>query len=453
VITSTKGKALSKATILDIRCVTYRMTEARQFHKVVKITYISIVKIIIALILSICIFCSYGQTIDVSGKWQGTVSFMSTQSQIHYEFEQESNKIKGYCLIKSLDNTDSTKIQVKGEVKGNKVSIIPVAYVYQSGTQCAAATKLVFSIQNGKEALLGKWKGDFSFLTCPPLISGNITAYKEIVQDQRLIAAVPAPKQSTESTIGTDDALGQALITELSKRNYYALIIGVEQYNEKDISTLDQPVKDAQALAQVLKTYYSFSKENVNVLSNAKRADIIDALDDLSTKVTEKDNLLVFFAGHGVWNERLNQGYWLPSDAMLNSKADWLSNSTIRDYIGGINSKHTLLIADACFSGGILKERAIFENSRAILEVYKLPSRKAMTSGTLKTVPDKSVFMEFLLKNLIQNQAPLLSADQLFRQFKTAVINNSPNGQVPQYGPIIQAGDEGGDFIFLKRTP
>jgi hypothetical protein len=117
----------------------------------------------------------------------------------------------------------------------------------------------------------------------------------------------------------------------------------------------------------------------------------------------------------------------------------------------GINSKHTLLISDACFSGGILKERAVFENSRAILEVYRLPSRKAMTSGTLKTVPDQSVFIEYLLKNLIQNKSPLMSADQLFRQFKTAVINNSPNGQVPQYGPISQAGDEGGDFVFLRK--
>ena len=73
-----------------------------------------------------------------------------------------------------------------------------------------------------------------------------------------------------------------------------------------------------------------------------------------------------------------------------------------------------------------------------------------MTSGTLKTVPDESVFIEYLLKNLRNNEAPLLSADQLFRHFKTAVINNSPNGQVPQYGPISQAGDEGGDFIFLR---
>jgi len=119
---------------------------------------------------------------------------------------------------------------------------------------------------------------------------------------------------------------------------------------------------------------------------------------------------------------------------------------------GGIKSKHTVLISDACLSGGILKERAVFENSRAILEVYKLPSRKAMTSGTLTTVPDKSVFIQYLVKNLVNNRAPLLSADQLFRNFKTAVINNSVNGQVPQYGPISQAGDEGGDFIFLRSN-
>ena len=83
--------------------------------------------------------------------------------------------------------------------------------------------------------------------------------------------------------------------------------------------------------------------------------------------------------------------------------------------------------------------------------MYKLPSRKAMTSGALKTVPDKSVFIEYLIKALKSNDQPLISADQLFTTFKYNVINNSPNGQVPQYGVISQADDEGGDFIFLKK--
>ena len=75
-----------------------------------------------------------------------------------------------------------------------------------------------------------------------------------------------------------------------------------------------------------------------------------------------------------------------------------------------------------------------------------------MTSGTLKTVPDKSVFIQYLTKALVNNQKPFLSTEELFNIFKIAVINNSPNGQVPQYGAIGQAGDEGGDFIFLKRV-
>jgi hypothetical protein len=239
---------------------------------------------------------------------------------------------------------------------------------------------------------------------------------------------------------------------ELSKRNYYALIIGTNNYLDDKIVDLENPVADAHALADVLQTYYTFTRDNIHVLDNPTRSGIIEAFDALSEKVIERDQLLIFYAGHGIWDERLNQGFWLPSDAALNSKAQWLSNSTIRDYIGGIKAKHILLITDACFSGSIFRERGVGTNSKAVLEMYKLPSRKAMTSGALKTVPDKSVFITYLTKNLINNQQPFFSAEELFRSFKMAVINNSANGQVPQYGPIGQVGDEGGDFIFLRRN-
>jgi hypothetical protein len=124
-------------------------------------------------------------------------------------------------------------------------------------------------------------------------------------------------------------------------------------------------------------------------------------LDQLARRLTENDNLLIFYAGHGHWDEGLNQGFWLPADAKEASRAEWLSNSTIREYIQGIKSKHTLLITDACFGGGILRTRTAFSGaSRAIAELYKLPSRKAITSGTRNVVPDKSVFVEYLIKRL-----------------------------------------------------
>jgi hypothetical protein len=81
--------------------------------------------------------------------------------------------------------------------------------------------------------------------------------------------------------------------------------------------------------------------------------------------------------------------------------------------------------------------------------LYKLPSRRAITSGTLTAVPDNSVFVEYFLKRLAQNTDQFLPAQQLFNTLRMAVINNSAT--VPQEGVIAETGDEGGDFIFLKK--
>ena len=403
---------------------------------------------LITTLLAFSIYTS-AQKINVSGTWVGTSTFLKEHTQIRYELTQEKDQVTGFLFAKNIDKQDSIKARVAGKVKDDAVSIKGVEIIYQSGMACMASNELSYQINSGRETLTGRWRGDMKLNTCPPLVSGTITLFKEEPEQRPVVSAQGDLMPTAE--IEEKDAVGKALVNELGKRKYYALIIGINEYMDDDIQDLDNPINDAEQLAGVLTYHYSFDQENVTVLENPRREDIITALDRLTNVVTEKDNLLIFYAGHGIWNAQLNQGYWLPSDASMDSKSYWLSNSTLRDYVGGIRSKHTLLISDACFSGGILKERAVFENSRAILEVYKLPSRKAMTSGTLKTVPDESVFIEYLLKNLVNNQAPLLSADQLFRHFKTAVINNSPNGQVPQYGPISQAGDEGGDFIFLKR--
>jgi len=183
---------------------------------------------------------------------------------------------------------------------------------------------------------------------------------------------------------------------------------------------------------------------------NPKFEDIVIELDRLNTVVTDKDNLLLFYAGHGVWSEQSNVGYWLPSNARESNTANWFRNSTLRDYIGSIKAKHTLLIADACFSGSIFKSRAAFANAPAAIEkIYELPSRKAMTSGSLSEVPDKSVFIEYLVKRLTDNSKAYMTSEELFYSMKTAVLNNSPT--VPQFGEILNTGDEGGDFIFIRK--
>jgi hypothetical protein len=235
-------------------------------------------------------------------------------------------------------------------------------------------------------------------------------------------------------------------ITKESK--YYGLIIGINKYEDSNLPDLDNPISDAEKLHKTLLEKYSFS--DVMLLRNPKRNDIVYALDNLAQEVTPNDNVLIFYAGHGYWDAKANVGYWLPSDAYLSTTANWFRNSTLVDYLKTIDSKHTLLITDACFAGSIFQTRSGFPNQdRAFEALYELPSRKAMTSGTLTEVPDRSSFTRFLLNRLNENQDTYLSSEQLFSSFRIAVINNSD--AIPQYGEIKNVGDEGGDFIFLKK--
>lgn len=266
------------------------------------------------------------------------------------------------------------------------------------------------------------------------------------------IQAINVMGMSTSETIVVSHETEYAKpVSSLSNTGtYYALIIGNNTYQDPDIIPLDFPISDASQLYDVLTNQYNFDKNNVVFIKNASFEQMIEAFDKLSNTISANDNLLIFYAGHGYWDETKRLGYWLPVDARKSNTAFWIPNSRISDYMGSIKSKHTLLIADACFSGSIFKTRSAFADAQpAINKLYDLPSKKAMTSGNLKEVPDRSVFLQFLVKRLVDNTEKYLSADALFASFRQAVLNNSPTE--PQYGTIQNAGDEGGEFIFIRR--
>ncbi|MGL1887453.1 MAG: caspase family protein [Reichenbachiella sp.] len=237
--------------------------------------------------------------------------------------------------------------------------------------------------------------------------------------------------------------------TNMVVGKYYALIIGVEEYDHPSVSDLDNPVKDAMALYNSLIDNYTFEKENTFLLKNATQDQILDKFDEIEAKVTADDNLLIFYAGHGHWDEENELGYWLPSDAQKGKRRDWLPNSRVTEFMKAVDTKHSLLITDACFGGSIFKTRKAFSDGNfEVNQLYEMTSRKAMTSGTLKEVPDKSVFMKYLLKKLDTNKDKYMPSEHLFYSIKPAVTNNGQN--IPQYGVVHGAGDEGGDFIFIK---
>ncbi len=245
--------------------------------------------------------------------------------------------------------------------------------------------------------------------------------------------------------------------SDLQFGNYYALIIGIDNYTGQWAS-LKNAVSDAKAINLILRGKYKFDyiKELYN--EQATRQNIIRELEWLVENVKPTDNLLIYYSGHGEFNQALNKGYWVPVDAKAASTSYYISNSDIQTFLGGIKSKHTLLISDACFSGDIFRGNTVsvpFEESeKYYARVNSISSRKALTSGGVEPVLDggregHSVFAYYLLKALDSNAKQYYDASQLFDNIKIPVINNSE--QAPQFNAIKNAGDEGGQFIFLKK--
>lgn len=246
-------------------------------------------------------------------------------------------------------------------------------------------------------------------------------------------------------------------IQEVSIGRYFALIIGIDKYSG-DWKPLKNAVNDAKAIMEQLNGKYEFQSIRSLFNDQATRANILKEYEWLMANVRENDNLLIFYSGHGDYNESLQRGFWVPSDATSSSVSGLISNTDIQSFLSGIKSKHTFLIADACFSGDIFRGKTLtipYENSfKYYNQIYSKQSRTALTSGGIEPVMDggkdgHSVFTYYLLKSLTNNQNQFFDASQLYNDLKVAVINNS--NQTPGFSPIINTGDEGGQFIFVKK--
>ncbi|MFT7085966.1 MAG: hypothetical protein ACJAV5_001688 [Vicingaceae bacterium] len=246
-------------------------------------------------------------------------------------------------------------------------------------------------------------------------------------------------------------------LDDLKVGNYYALIIGIDNYSGS-WKALNNAVNDAKAIETLLKAKYKFNNFKTLYNEKANRTNIISSLEWLVENVKPDDNVFIYYSGHGEFKKSLNKGYWVPFGATTLSTSQYISNSDIQTFIKGIQSNHTLLVADACFSGDIFRGNTMsvpFENSpKYYKKVHSLKSRQAMTSGGLEPVMDggqegHSVFAYYLLKALKENNSEMMDASQVFGKLKIPVYNNSD--QSPDFKPIGKSGDEGGQFIFMKK--
>ena len=234
---------------------------------------------------------------------------------------------------------------------------------------------------------------------------------------------------------------------------FNALIIGNDAY--RALPRLQTAVKDAKAVAELLEIRYGF---RATTLTNATRDEVIQALEKLRRELTDQDNLLIYYAGHGQLDREADRGYWLPIDATEDSQANWLNNVTITDTLKAIRAKHVMVVADSCYSGTLTRDTRGIEvrlkKSDYIAKTHRKKSRTVLASGGLEPVSDSggsghSVFAKAFMDALRDNEGVIDGLD-VFSYVRRQVRLNAD--QVPNYANIRYAGHEvGGDFLFARK--
>ena len=240
-----------------------------------------------------------------------------------------------------------------------------------------------------------------------------------------------------------------ASIPDLDYGSYHALVIGNNSY--RHLPDLKTAVADARRVSDILEELYGFE---VSRLENANRTQILRLVSDLRKKISEKDNLLIYYAGHGHLDEGAGEGYWLPVDADPEDPSNWLMTDQIVGQIRAMSAKHVLIVSDSCFSGVLTRGIKIVEKTPSyIARMTNSKARLALTSGGLEPVADSggsghSVFAAKFISLLEANRS-VLDGTQLFSELRPEVMLNSD--QTPEYGRIRKAGDAGGDFLFVRQ--
>jgi uncharacterized caspase-like protein len=248
-------------------------------------------------------------------------------------------------------------------------------------------------------------------------------------------------------------------IVNAEARTDYALIIATNEYN--DWTDLTNPVNDAKAIATELQENYGYK---VETLYNATKSQIVTKIREYAKKnYGTDDQLFIFIAGHGQFDEIGKDGYIVAKDSKLNDDTydTYIPFSVLRTTIDNNPAKHVFVTMDVCFGGTF--DQAIAKRGDDRDQMYtdipqneyiskklKFKTRIYMTSGGKQYVPDgrpgkHSPFASKFLEALrgYGGTYRVLTASKIWLSVETA----KPE---PKFGTFGD-NEPGSEFVFQAR--
>jgi hypothetical protein len=248
------------------------------------------------------------------------------------------------------------------------------------------------------------------------------------------------------------DAITDAVAID---RKDYAILFATDKYD--NWNDLVNPVFDANAIAAELSERYGFETE---VVENVDQEEVFVKLRQYAQRnYKPQDQLFVFFAGHGHYDEVYGEGYLVARNSLVKdeAKTTYISYNRIRNNINNIPSNHIFMVMDACFGGTfdpvLAGTRSVYEEDNTneyLVKKLSKKTRKYLTSGSKEYVSDgvsghHSPFTVKLLEALKSNGGDdrILVLDEL----KLYMEHLSTT---PRFGSFGE-DEQGSDFVFVVK--
>jgi len=249
----------------------------------------------------------------------------------------------------------------------------------------------------------------------------------------------------------------------------WAVVIGIDKYEDRAVPPLGYAVSDARGVERVLRGNFFVSRVVSLYDAEATLDNVRRVLTGELMAAGERDAVLVYWAGHGITvpTQTGPMGYLIPHDGAIdrNKLFKNVSMYYMREEVAKVcAAKDFLLIADACY-GGLLTTRGIggiLDLQRDISKDGYLRALRSMRWRGVITAggPDQQVldggpgghstFTGPLLEVLGQ-PGDFLTGSEIYRRVKARVEEISRR-QGREHNPHWGTwSDQDGDFVFIPK--
>lgn len=271
------------------------------------------------------------------------------------------------------------------------------------------------------------------------------------------VAQNSSPKKAVDNTI--DKNIPQ---TASLQSNTFVIAIGNENYSL--VPKVAFANNDMNIFAQYCQKTLGIPMQNIRKYKDATFGSMLSALNDIKEIADAYNgdmNVIFYYAGHGIPNEKDQTAYLLPTDADGKSTEVCFPLARLYKELGELNAKSVIVFMDACFSGA-QRGNGMLASARGV--AIKAKEQKPMgklvvltaASGEETAYPynEKAhgLFTYFLLKKLNETKG-VCSLGELSEYITTNVKRQSiVINRKPQTPAIIFSDSVKDEWMNYKLT-